>query len=138
MCGLSPDFSLGSPKLLHYNYLTKIDEYAKIAAMLKEITDSDFVLEVEQHNGVVLVDFWAPWCGPCVMMAPIYEKMSKRYSNLKFCKINTEEHMEHASRYNVTGIPCIIVFKNGKEIERLVGFRPEKAFEEALSKYTQA
>ncbi len=106
--------------------------------MLKEITDSEFILEVEQHNGVVLVDFWAPWCGPCLMMGPIYEKMAKKFSNLKFYKINTEEHMEHASRYNVSGIPCIIVFKNGKEIERLVGFRPQKAFEEALSKYAQA
>jgi thioredoxin 1 len=103
--------------------------------MLKEITDEEFVAEVEQDSGVVLVDFWAPWCGPCRMMAPVYEKMAEKYPKIKFCKVNTTENIEKAGEYGVTGIPCIIVFKEGKELDRLVGFRPEAAFEEELKKY---
>lgn len=103
--------------------------------MAKEITDAQFGKEVEQNQGVVFVDFWAPWCGPCVMMAPVFDKMSKKYTSIKFCKINTTDNMERAGQLGVSGIPCIIVFKDGKEVERLIGFRPEPAFEEAVKKY---
>lgn len=104
--------------------------------MAKEITDAEFVKEVEQSQGVVFVDFWAPWCGPCVMMAPVFDKMAEKYPDIKFVKVNTTNDMEKAGELGVTGIPCIIVFKDGKEVERLVGFRPEPAFEEAVKKYT--
>lgn len=105
--------------------------------MVKDISDQDFAVEVEQAKGVVLVDFWAPWCGPCRMMEPVYEKMAAKFPAIKLCKVNTTEQMEKAGQYGVTGIPCIIVFKDGKEIDRLVGFRPEPAFEDALKKYCQ-
>ena len=103
--------------------------------MAKEISDSEFAKEVEQNQGVVFVDFWAPWCGPCKMMGPVFEKMAEKYPAVKFVKVNTTEHMQKASQYEVTGIPCIIVFKAGKEIDRLVGFKPEPAFEAEVKKY---
>jgi thioredoxin 1 len=103
--------------------------------MAKEISDKEFVTEVEGAAGVVLVDFWAPWCGPCVMMKPVFEKMAATYPQMKFVKVNTVDYQEKAGQYGVTGIPCIIVFKDGKEIDRLVGLRPEPAFEAEIKKY---
>lgn len=103
--------------------------------MAQEITDAEFGKEVEQNQGVVFVDFWASWCGPCQMMAPVFEEMSKKYPDIKFCKVNTEQNMQKAGQYGVSGIPCIIVFKNGQEVDRLVGFRPAPAFEEEVKKY---
>ena len=103
--------------------------------MAKEISDADFLNEVEQAQGVVFVDFWAPWCGPCLMMAPVYDKISKKYPNIKFCKVNTTKSMEKAAQYGVTGIPCVIIFKDGKEVERIVGFKPEPAFEQIVKRY---
>lgn len=101
--------------------------------MVKELTDADFSKEVEQ--GVVFVDFWAAWCGPCKMMAPVYEKMAQKYPSIKFAKLNTDQNMEKASEYGITGIPCIMIFKGGREIERITGFQPEPAFEEKVKKY---
>ncbi|MBN3033918.1 MAG: thioredoxin [Candidatus Saganbacteria bacterium] len=105
--------------------------------MVNEITDADFKTEVEDEKKTVFVDFWAPWCGPCRMMAPVVEKISEKYPRIKFCKIDTQENMEKAADYSVTGIPCIVVFQNGREVERLVGFRPEAEFEKAVKKYAE-
>jgi len=103
--------------------------------MSLEITDAEFTQEVEKGSGVVLVDFWAPWCGPCLKMAPIFEKTAQKYSNAKFYKINTSENVKKASKYGVISIPCIIIFKNGKEMERLIGFKNESALEKMIDKY---
>jgi thioredoxin 1 len=103
--------------------------------MAIEITDSQFKAEIEDHKGLAFVDFWAPWCGPCVMMSPIYDKVSKKYPGIKFAKVNTVANIKKATDLGVTGIPCVIVFKDGKEVERLVGFRPEAGFDAAIKKY---
>jgi thioredoxin 1 len=103
--------------------------------MLKEISDMDFSKEVEEDRGVVFVDFWAPWCGPCLLMTPVLERMAQKYPNIKFCKVNTTQNMEKAGKLGISGIPCVIVFREGKEIERLIGFRPGPVFEGSVKKY---
>ena len=104
--------------------------------MVKEITDSSFKSEVLENLSMpVLVDFWAPWCGPCRMVSPVVEQMEKEFAGkLKVCKINTDENSQSAGEYNITGIPCLIIFKDGKEATRLVGFRPADLMKKDIEK----
>ena len=103
---------------------------------LAHVTDQNFEREVlQEKQKAVLVDFWAEWCGPCRMLAPVVETMASKFSaNLKVCKMDTDSNVEAAQKYMITGIPCCIVFKEGKEIARIVGYRSETAFEAELSK----
>jgi thioredoxin 1 len=103
--------------------------------MAKEISDLDFSAEVEKFQGTVFVDFWAPWCGPCQMMAPVFAKVAEKFTQAKFLKMNTDENQEQAGKFGIMSIPCIVVFKNGKEAGRIIGFQPEPAFEAAVKKY---
>lgn len=91
-----------------------------------EATSATWDKEVIGHNGVVMVDFWAVWCGPCRMIAPTVEELAKEYTNkIKVMKLNTDENPEIASRYKIMGIPSIIFFKNGQEADRIVGAVPK-------------
>ncbi|MEM3493754.1 MAG: thioredoxin [Thermoplasmata archaeon] len=97
-----------------------------------ELTDSDFALFVKKYPNVV-VDFWAPWCGPCRAFAPVFHRAAKEHAGkIVFGKVNVDENEATAEKYGITGVPTIIAFKNGKEIERFVGAMPYSDFLNAL------
>lgn len=99
------------------------------------VTDADFEQKVLQSDKPVVVDFWAPWCAPCRVIAPILDKLAEDYEGrLTIAKVNTDEHFQHASRLGIQGIPTLVIFKNGKEVGRLVGSRSEAQYREAFDK----
>lgn len=101
---------------------------------VREITDSTF--QDETREGIVMVDFWAPWCAPCRMVAPVLDELSKEYGNkLKICKINVDENPEVATQYSVTSIPTLIIFKDGNLAERTVGAGPKQHYMNILNKH---
>lgn len=104
--------------------------------MAKNLTKADFDKEVMQQSGVVLVDFWASWCGPCRMVAPIMDQIAEEYSGkVSVCKVNVDDESALASEYAVVSIPTIIIFKDGKQVEKLVGARSFDDFCDILDKY---
>ena len=101
-----------------------------MAGNVSEVTDNNFQAEVLESDVPVLVDFWAPWCGPCRMVAPVVEEIaSEKAGQLKVAKLNTDESQQTAIQYNVLSIPTLIVFKNGQEVKRVTGAYPKKRLE---------
>lgn len=100
---------------------------------LIEVNSSNFQTEVLNAEGTVLVDFWAPWCGPCRMQTPILEKLAQSGIKAKIVKVNTDENAEIATKYGINSIPTLIIFKNGQEVERMVGVQPENVLRNKLS-----
>jgi thioredoxin 1 len=92
----------------------------------KEVTDATFEQEVLKAPHPVLVDFWAPWCGPCRMVAPIVEELAEEYDGkVNFVKLNTDDNPVIASRYGIRSIPTLLVFKGGEPVGQIIGFRPK-------------
>ncbi|NLU50425.1 MAG: thioredoxin [Syntrophomonadaceae bacterium] len=103
-------------------------------AEVSRFEDNNFDREVLQTSEAVLVDFWAPWCGPCRMVGPVVEEIAEEYAGrLKVGKVNVDENRDLATRYGIMSIPTLIVFKNGKEIQRIVGYRGKQGIVEVIN-----
>ncbi len=100
-----------------------------------KITDEDFTKEVLESSIPVLVDFWASWCGPCKMISPIVEELAREYTGrVKVVKMNVDENMETPNDYNVRSIPSLLLFKDGKEMDRMVGANSKSSLEDMIKK----
>lgn len=89
----------------------------------------------DKKNPLVVADFFAEWCGPCQIMAPIILKIAEKYPKVKFAKVNVDEEQKLSNKYEVSSIPCIIFFKDGKEVDRIIGALDEEVFEEKIKDY---
>jgi thioredoxin len=95
-------------------------------AETKHVDDATFQNTVLESELPVIVDFWAPWCGPCKMMAPVLEELSKEYDGkVQFAKLNTDENYDSATQFGIQSIPTLVIFQGGKEVHRLIGFAPK-------------
>lgn len=100
------------------------------------VNQNSFDAEVLKSSAPVLVDFWATWCQPCLAIAPLVKRLADTYQGrLKVAKVDTDENQDLAARYEVTGIPCLILFKAGEPVDRVVGYVPEKMLVSMVEKH---
>jgi thioredoxin 1 len=103
-----------------------------MAGTLNDVTDSNFQAEVLEADGPVLVDFWAPWCGPCRVVAPVLEEIAAERPDLKIVKLNVDENQQTAANFQVLSIPTLILFKHGQVAKKVVGAYPKRKLEAEL------
>ncbi len=101
------------------------------------VNDANFEDEVEKHDGLAIVDFWATWCGPCRMIAPILEQLSSEYEGrVKVTKLDVDANIKTGSRFNVRSIPTLLFFKDGKVVDQIIGAVPKGHIESKLQQHT--
>ncbi|MGI8557798.1 MAG: thioredoxin [Solirubrobacteraceae bacterium] len=103
-----------------------------MAGNLAEVTDNNFQADVIEADGPVLVDFWAPWCGPCRVVAPVLEELASEREDLTIVKLNVDENQQTAAKFEVLSIPTLILFKNGEAVKKVIGAYPKKKLEAEL------
>jgi len=103
-----------------------------VTGKLPDVTDATFHSEVLDAEGAVLVDFWAPWCGPCRVVHPILEEMAAERDGLRVVSLNVDDNQQTAARYEVLSIPTLILFKGGQEAKRVIGAMPKRRLESEL------
>ena len=101
--------------------------------MVLEVTDQTFEEEVTKSNQPVLVDLWAPWCGPCRMVSPVVERLSEKYEGkFKFCKMNVDENPKTSAKYRIMSIPTLLFFKDGQAVDTVIGAVPEAVLQHKI------
>ena len=103
-----------------------------MAAAINEVTDNNFAAEVLEASEAVLVDFWAPWCGPCRIVAPHLEELNAERDDLTVVKLNVDENPETAAKYGIMSIPTLILFRNGQVAKQVVGALPKARLQQEL------
>lgn len=100
---------------------------------ITELNEINFETEVEKNKALVLVDFWAPWCGPCKMLSPIVDEIAEECKDVKVCKVNVDEEQALASKFGVMSIPTLILFKNGNIVNKVIGVQPKATILEMIT-----
>lgn len=101
-----------------------------------EVTSDDLKTTLLKENGLVVVDFWATWCGPCRMMGPVYDKVAETNDNVEFLKLEIDKNEDVGATYAIRSIPTFLFFKDGKEVDRLTGMQTVEKFNDIIKKYT--
>ncbi len=113
--------------------LRALKEEMIMAETIQAVGDQQFEQDVINADVPVLVDFWAPWCGPCRMVAPIVEELAGEYGEkVRFRKLNTDENPMVSAKFNIRSIPTLLIFKGGEQVGQIVGFRPKSAIKERI------
>lgn len=103
---------------------------------VREVTDETFAEEVEQIEGVAMVDFWAAWCGPCHLVSPIVEDLAREYEGqVKVAKVDVDASQRTAFRFNIRSIPSILFFKDGEHVDTVIGYVPKQTLEQKLKQH---
>jgi thioredoxin 1 len=103
-----------------------------VAGNIPDVTDNNFQAEVLESDTPTLVDFWAPWCGPCRIIAPSLEELNDELENFRVVKLNVDENQITAAKYEVMSIPTLIVFRNGEPAKKIIGAMPKKRLQQEL------